>query len=180
MPPHFLQYVKGSGDDQRFRQIRTNFLLRFCRTWPSRYLMTSQTRVKCVSWIDHWTILRMVCQCILLAWGWSGGVSVWREDGPHWCVRPVRLTLVCEVIRDRFKFDKISKKEKKDFSGWRTAIVFLHLFFFHFLLCSISFVSQNKSQIRMKTVWMACDSVLLIYLSAYFYLEDHFFLNVQC
>ena len=32
------------------------FFLRFCRTWTKRYLITSQTRVKCVSRIHHRTI----------------------------------------------------------------------------------------------------------------------------
>ena len=35
------------------------FFLRFCRTWTKRYLITSQTRVKRVSWIHHWTILSL-------------------------------------------------------------------------------------------------------------------------
>ena len=37
---------------------RVFFYLRFCRTWTKRYLITSQTRVKCVSQINHWTILK--------------------------------------------------------------------------------------------------------------------------
>ena len=34
------------------------FLLRFCQTWTKWYLITTQTRVKCVSWIHHRTILK--------------------------------------------------------------------------------------------------------------------------
>ena len=36
------------------------FILRFCRTWTNRCLITSQARVKRVRWIHHWTILKRV------------------------------------------------------------------------------------------------------------------------
>ena len=34
------------------------FWLRFCQTWTKWYLITTQTRVKCVAWIHHRTILK--------------------------------------------------------------------------------------------------------------------------
>ena len=40
-----------------WRHVGTD-LLSFCRTWTKRYLITSQTRVKCVSRIHHRTIFR--------------------------------------------------------------------------------------------------------------------------
>ena len=60
----------------------------------------------------------------------------------RWCIRPTRLTLVCEVIRYHLvQFNKISKK---DFCGWRLAIAFLHLFPLHSFLHLTSFLSQKQ------------------------------------
>ena len=61
----------------------------------------------------------------------------------RWCIRLMRLTLACEVIRCHwFKSDKILKKKKKT-SGWRAAIAFLYLFLFHSLLRHTSLLSQE-------------------------------------
>ena len=43
------------------RSSKTIFF-EICRTWPKRYLITSQTRVKCVSRIHHRTILSKTMQ----------------------------------------------------------------------------------------------------------------------
>ena len=36
------------------------YFLRFCRTWTKRCQITSQTRVKCIIWIHHRTILSII------------------------------------------------------------------------------------------------------------------------
>ena len=61
----------------------------------------------------------------------------------RWYIRQTRLTLVCEVIR--YRLVQVHKISKKDFSGWRPAIAFLHLFIFHSLLRLTSFPSQYKN-----------------------------------
>ena len=113
------------------------FFWKFCRTWTKRYLVTSQTRVKRVSRIHpsvRWVYIRLTRLTLVCKVRWVYPANA--------------LTLVCEVIRYRLvQVRQNLKKKKKDFSGWQPAIAFLYPFLFHFLLCLISFCSQNKNHV---------------------------------
>ena len=84
--------------------------LRLCRIWAKRYLITSQTRVKCLSWIHYPTILRRMVR---------------------WCIRRTRLTLACELLR--YRLVQVRKNLKKTFRVGSPLITFLYVF----LVCPI-------------------------------------------
>ena len=107
---------------ERNLKAKRDIFLRICRIWTKRYLITSQTRVKRVSWIHHQTIFTgYTIWCIRLT-GWRPAIAFLYLFLFHSLLRLISFLSQKQksIEREREEGNEIGKKgewTKEDLNG---------------------------------------------------------------